>query len=221
MKKLFIPVLFCLLTVAVSAQPAETIDTKANAILQSLSKKTNSYKTIYSEFTITIYDKDKKPGDPQKGSLWLKGAKYKLDISNQTTFCDSVTKWTFIKDANQVQINKVDTSDDKGSLSPANIFKFYEKGFKSHFIDEEKLNGANCECIDLYPKHPEKEKYHTLRFFIDKTKNQIVEIKAIMKDGTTMIITIDKFTPNISILNSTFIFDQKAHPGVEIEDLRE
>ncbi len=220
MKKLLIPFTFCLLALAVSAQQAENTDTKANAILKSLSTKTKTYKTITGEFTFTQYGKDKKPGESQNGKLLLKGAKYKLDIKNQTTWCDSITKWTFIKDANQVQINSVDTSDEKGGLSPSTIFKFYEKGFKSHFVDEEKINGLLCQCVELYPKHPEKAKYHTIKLFIDKVKNQISQISILMKDGTTQIITIDKFTPNAPMPNSTFIFDAKNFPGVEIEDLR-
>jgi outer membrane lipoprotein-sorting protein len=220
-KKLIIPFALCLLSLATYAQQEETIDAKANTILQSLSKKTKAYKTILAEFTFTQYDKDKKAGEPQKGTLWVKGGKYKYEIKNQVVFCDSVNTWTYLKDANSVQINKVDASSDKSGLSPANIFSFYEKGFKSHFVDEEKVGNVLCYCIELYPKHPEKEKYHTIRLFIDKAKNQIVQITFLMKDGTSTTIVVDKFTPNGAILDSTFTFDPKSYPGVEIEDLRE
>ena len=204
-----------------AAQPAETVDAKATAILQSLDKKTKTYKTITAEFIITFYGADKKPGESQKGSIWIKGAKYKLDIKNQLVFCDSATTWTYLKDANEVQINKVDPTSDKGNLAPATIFSFYQKGFKSHYVDEEKVNNIVCECIELYPKHPEKEKYHTLRLFIDKVKNQLVQITVLMKDGTTQTYIVDKFNPNTTLIDSTFTFDAKSYPGVEIEDLRE
>lgn len=221
MKKILLPITFCLLALTMSAQPEQTPDAKANSILQSLDKKTKTYKTIYAEFTITQYGNDKKPGESQKGAIWVKGPKYKLDIKNQTIFCDSATTWTYLKDANEVQINKVDPSSEKGNLSPATIFSFYEKGFKSHFIDEEKLNNVLCECVDLYPIHPEKEKFHTLRLFINPAKNQVVKITAMMKDGTTQTYVIDKFNPNIPLADPTFTFDPKKYPGIQIEDLRE
>lgn len=221
MKKLFFPLAFCLLALAALAQPAETIDSKAVTILQALDKKTKGYKTIYAEFTITQYGTDRKPGDSQKGALWVKGAKYKYDIKNEVVFCDSITTWTYLKDANEVQINKVDPTSDKGNLSPATIFSFYEKGFKSHFIDEEKVNSTLCQCVELYPKHPEKEKYHTIRLFIDKLKNQVTKIAFLMKDGTMQAIVINKFTANSSLPDSTFTFNTKSYPGVEVEDLRE
>lgn len=221
MKKSLLSLAFSLFILSAIAQPAETKDVKATSILQTLDKKTKSYTTIHAEFTITLYGADKKPGDSQKGALWVKGAKYKYDIKNQVVFCDSSTTWTYLKDANEVQINKVDPTSDKGSLSPATIFTFYEKGFKSHFIDEEKVNNVVCECIELYPKHPEKEKYHTIKLFIDKVKNQVVQAIFLMKDGTTQIITVTKFAPNTILPNTTFTFDTKSYPGVEVEDLRE
>lgn len=221
MKKLFFPLVICLLTIAASAQPAETIDSKAVSILQALDKKTKTNKTIYAEFTITQYSADRKPGDSQKGTLWVKGAKYKYDIKNQVVFCDSINTWTYLKDANEVQVNKVDPGSDKGNLSPATIFSFYEKGFKSHFVDEEKVNAILCECVELYPKHPEKEKYHTIRLFIDRVKNQVTKIAFLMKDGTMQAITVNKFTANTPFSDATFTFDAKNYPGVEVEDLRE
>lgn len=220
-KKRIIPFALCLLAIAAAAQPAEIKDAKANSILQSLDKKTKAYKTIHAEFTFIMYGKDKKPGDSQNGAIWIKGAKYKLDIKNQVIFCDSIDSWTYLKDANEVQINKVDHSTDKGNLSPATIFTFYDKGFKSHYVGEQKVNNILCECVDLYPKHPEKEKYHTLVLLIDKAKNQLVQITILMKDGTSQTYTVNKFNPNISLADTTFVFDAKSYPGVEIEDLRE
>lgn len=202
-------------------QSAETVDAKATAILRSLDKKTKAYKTMSAEFTITQYTAAKKPGEAQKGKIWVKGAKYKYELDNQTVFCDSTTTWTYLKDANEVQINKVDPTSDKGNLSPATIFTIYEKDFKSRFVDEEKVNSILCECIDLYPKHPEKQKYHTIRLFIDKIKNQILQVSLLMKDGSTSVILFNKFTPNNILADSTFTFDSKSYPGVEIEDLRE
>ncbi len=221
MKKLIASSIFSVFAIALIAQNAETPDAKATGILQSVSKKTKAYKTINAEFTITQYGKDTKPGESQKGTIWSKGAKYKLDIKNQLVFCDSITKWTYLKDANEVQINKVDASAEENGLSPATIFSFYEKGFKSRFVDEEKINNVLCECVDLYPKHPEKEKYHTLRLFIDKVKNQLIQIKVMMKDGTTQVISVDKFNPNMAMTDASFTFDKSKYPGVEIEDLRE
>ncbi|HXB14094.1 MAG TPA: outer membrane lipoprotein carrier protein LolA [Bacteroidia bacterium] len=215
MKKIFLFIVLCSFAIMMQAQE-ETADPKAKAILESLSKKTKTYKTIKAEFTVISYDKDKKPTDTQKGSLIVKGGKYKMDIKNQTVICDSTTTWTFLKDANEVQISNVDANADKGSVSPTNIFTIYEKGFKSHFESE----ANNMDVIDLYPKHPEREQYHTLKLTINKEKNQITEVIVLKKDGSTMKYMISSFITNSEIPGSTFIFNAKDYPGVEVEDLR-
>jgi outer membrane lipoprotein carrier protein len=220
-KKLILSLVLCLCVVAMYAQPEETADPKAKGILQSLSKKTKAYKTIKAEFTMVLYGKDGKATETTKGNLTIKGGKYKFDMKNQVVICDSNTTWTYLKDANEVQINNVDHSTDKGNVSPATIFTIYEKGFKSHYVSEETDKGSIIEEIDLYPKHPEKEKYHTIKLYIDKSKNQIVEIKVMLKDGTIMSYTVSNFVTDSAITDAFFSFDKKDYPGVEITDLRE
>ncbi len=203
------------------AQPEETVDAKANSILQELSKKTKAFKLIKAQFSVVIYGKDKKPTDNQKGSLVVKGGKYKLELKTQTVISDSTTMWTYLKDANEVQINNVDHNSDKGTISPTNIFTIYEKGFKSHFDKEETDKGITVEVIDLYPKHPEKEKYHTLILVIDKNKNQIISVTALMKDGTMVTYTVDSLDTDSAIPAGFFSFNPKDYPGIDVEDLRE
>ncbi len=205
--------------VSAFSQPEETADPKAAAILKSLSQKTKGFKTIKAECTVTTYDQQKKPVDNQKATLSSKGSKYRLEIKNQIVICDSTTTWTYLKDANEVQINNVDESD-KSSITPNKIFTIYESGFKCHLESEKTEGGVNVAIIDLYPKHPEKQKYHTLKLKINKDKNQIMEVQQMMKDGTMVVYTITNFVTNSDLPSSTFIFDKKDFPGVEVEDLR-
>ncbi|HTA84009.1 MAG TPA: outer membrane lipoprotein carrier protein LolA [Bacteroidia bacterium] len=220
MKKILLSIALCLNIVAMQAQE-ETVDAKAGAILQSLSKRTRSYKSIKAEFNIIMYGRENKITDNQKGNLIVKGGKYRLEVKNQVVVSDSNTMWTYLKDANEVQINTVDHSADKGAISPTNIFTIYEKGFKSQLKGETTEKGASIAIIDLFPKHPEKEKYHTIELKIDKTKNQIVELKVFMKDGTIMEYTIDTFTTDGDLPANTFTFNPKDYPGIDVEDLRE
>ena len=220
LKKILLAIGLCMSIVALQAQE-ETVDAKASAVLQSLSKKTRSYKSIKAEFNIIMYGRENKITDNQKGNLIVKGGKYRLELKNQVVVSDSNTMWTYLKDANEVQINNVDHSADKGAISPTNIFTIYEKGFKSQFKGETTEKGAAIATIDLFPKHPEKEKYHTIELKIDKTKNQIVLLKVFMKDGTIMEYSIDTFTTDSDLPASTFTFNPKDYPGIDVEDLRE
>lgn len=218
----FLRIVFMLVSIVLifsttaSAQTQEGQDPKAKAILDGLSKKTKSYLSILSEFTMVMESKDKKTTETQKGKLQLKGEKYKLEIKGQDIICDGKTVWTYLKDAKEVQINNVDLSSNEG-VTPSTIFTVYEKGYK-YKLDGEK---AGIQMISLFPLDPGSKKFHTLKIDINKAKKQIIGFKVFMKDGSIFTYTINKFTPNGAVNDAAFGFDPKLYPGVEIVDLRD
>ena len=192
-------------------------DPKAKAILDDLSKHTKLFSTIKADFTVTIISKDKtKKPEVQKGSLQLKGDKYKLDIKGQEITSDGKTSWTFLKDNNEVQINDVDPKGNEG-VSPTTIFTIYEKGYKFAFVTE----NATTQIIHLFPLSPDKKKFHTIKLEIDRVKKQISSFAVMMKDGSSMDYTLSSFITNTDMPDAKFTFDPKSHPGVEVVDLRE
>ena len=219
MKHFLLLLLTILSITSATIQAQEKPDLKAKAILDDLSTKTKSYSTIRAEFTFTVEGRDKK-SETQSGILQLKGDKYKLEIKGQEIISDNKTVWTFLKDANEVQVNNVDmTSAD--AVNPSTIFTIYEKGFKYKFDKEEMQGNTTLQIIDLYPLNPDKKKFHTVKLLIDKSKKQIAVVKIFMKDGSVVTYNVKIFTPNAEIKDTTFAFDAKAHPGVEVVDLRD
>ena len=197
----------------------EPADTKAKAILDELSVKTKLYKTIKADFTITIESKDKKGKETQNASVILKGDKYKLQIKGQEVISDGKTVWTFLTDANEVQINNVEVKNTE-AITPANMFTIYETGYKYKFEKEELQGKKTMQIVCLYPLNPDKKKFHTLKLFVDKTKKQIAMLKILMKDGGLFTYAIKTFMPNQEINDAVFTYDAKTHPGAEVVDLR-
>jgi outer membrane lipoprotein-sorting protein len=205
---------FCLNTVA---QNKDSQDPKAKAILDEVSAKTKTYSSIKAEFTMVMQGKDKtKKPESQKGALQLKGNKYKLDIKGQEIIADGKTSWTYLKDNNELQVNNVDPNTNEG-VTPTTIFTIYEKGYKYKFDSET----ATTQTINLYPLNPDKKKFHTLKLVINKAKKQIASFTFFMKDGNVFDYTINTFVTDIEIPDTTFVFDTKAHPGIDVVDLRE
>jgi outer membrane lipoprotein-sorting protein len=200
---------------------AQDASNKAKLILDELSKTTKSYKTISTNFILTIEDKTKKQIDKQEGSLIVKGDKYKVEIPGQTIICDGKTIWTYLKESNEVQINNYDEKDSEDKITPTNIFTIYEKGFKYEFDKEETIKGITIQKIKLYPNDPKKKNYHTAILSIDKNKKQIISLKILVKDGSTNTYTVKKFTPNATINDHVFTFNKDNYPNVEVIDLRE
>lgn len=189
-------------------------DPKAKKILDEVSAKTKSYTTIKAEFTKTLEKKDKSK-ETQDAKIETKGSKYKLTITGHEIYSDGKTVWDYGKDANEVIIKEAEPEGGE-TLNPSTIFTMYEKGYKYKFDSED----DKTETISLFPENPDKQKFHTIKLTIDKTKKQISSVKMLMKDGTSQTYTIKSFVGNGEILDANFSFNAKAHPGVSIEDLR-
>ncbi|MFH1319102.1 MAG: outer membrane lipoprotein carrier protein LolA [Bacteroidota bacterium] len=209
---------FCSLYSQLNAQTQGDIDPKAKAILDEVSARTKSYTSIKAEFIYTLENKVDNITDSQEGALLIKGDKYKLDISGQEIISDGKTRWTYLKDVQEVQISEQE--DDEGTISPANIFTIYEKGFKYRFFKEETIDGKSVQLINLYPVDAKEKPYHTIQLTIDKNKKQLVTIKILSKDGNDYIYKINKFTTNLPVEESQFTFKPSDHPDVEVIDLR-
>ncbi|TND05353.1 MAG: outer membrane lipoprotein carrier protein LolA [Bacteroidetes bacterium] len=213
-------------------QPAVVNDTKAKTILDEVSKNAKTFKTVKANFTITIENADKSKST-QEGELIVKGQKYKVKMKQKTKdkagkekeyaeeyISDTQTAWNYSEKNKEVTIDNAKKTTKEG-FSVNDIFVLHEKGFKYSFEKEEKQSGVDVQVINLYPSKPEGKKYHTVRVVIDKVKKQITSVTFLNKDGSKMTYTVKTMTPNAEVPDTTFHFDVKAHPGVEVVDLRE
>lgn len=189
------------------------IDKKATAILDEVSAKTKLYKTIKIEFTYAMDNAKEKIHDKFKGSLLSKGDKYKLTAAGQDVISDGKTMWTYLKDANEVQINTAGEDDD--SFTPTKLLSGYGKDYKSKFIEEK----GNDQIIELYPLKKGKT-FTKVQLTIDKNKKQISKFVIYDRNGSTFSYIVDKFIADQAIADNVFTFNKAEHPGVEINDMR-
>jgi outer membrane lipoprotein-sorting protein len=217
MKKLLLLIPAILLISGVKAQVNKDV-AKAKQILDAVALQTKSYATIEIEFTYSMEDLKKKVKESKKGTACMKGEKYLLDFAGQNIISDGKTTWTYLKDANEVQINNVNPNDDQ-SLNPAKLLTSYDKSFTPKFIKEEARNGKMLQVIDLTPL--KGRSYYKIRMEIDKNLKQIYDAIVYDKNGTTVYTyTVNKFTTTKQIADSKFTFKASDHPGVEVTDLR-
>lgn len=193
----------------------EMKDPKAKAILDKLSAKNKTYTTISAEFDYNLKNAAEGIDETQSGKLITKGDKYKLNIAGQEIVCNGKTVWTYIEDADEVQINNVSNDEDEeGMFNPATIFTIYEKGFKYKFQNE----NDKTQTINLYPENANEKSYHTVQLIIDKAKTQITSIIIKSKDGNTYSYILKSFKTNETLNDSYFNFDTSK--AGDIIDLR-
>lgn len=194
-------------------------EVKAKSILAEVSKKYRNYDVIKTEFTYTLENQQAKIKETQAGTLFVRSKfnKYKIILKGQELISDGKNQWTYLKADKEVQLSEVDQSSD--GLNPAKIFTIYEKGFKSLYTNDTKVNGRYVHNIDLTPTDS-KRSFFKVRLQIDKLNKQITNAVIFDKNGNKYTYTIKTFTPNIKVPESTFAFDAKKYPGVELVDLR-
>jgi outer membrane lipoprotein-sorting protein len=197
----------------------QSVDPKAKTILDQVSAKTKAYKTIEAEFGIVVESKQEKTKDSKKGKIWIKGSKYKVDLASSNIFNDGKTQWTYMKDANEVNITTPDPNDDS-SLNLAKMFTIYEKGYKIRYIGEKFENARALYEIELYPIDLKKD-FTKITLKIDKTKMQIFSMKRLGKDGTDYLIEVVKMDTDKEMADVMFTFDKTKYPKVEVNDMRE
>ena len=225
MKKLF---LYILLSAVTATGAFAQKDADAKVILNKLSKQYRTYDAVKTDFTLTIDNSQAKIKQSQTGTLISRSKvnKYKVTLYaagkakpavTQEIISDGKNQWTFLKDVNEVQISDADNSEE--AFNPAKIFTIYEKGYKYLYTGQQKAGAKIYQVIDLTPESS-KTSYFKVRLMIDKAKNQIYSAQIFDKNGSTYTYALRTFTPNYKAAESTFVFDKKAYPGVEVVDLR-
>jgi outer membrane lipoprotein-sorting protein len=217
MKKLWLLALLSV-TFGATAQEMETEkgDKKSNEILEKLTAKTESYKTIRAEFSYKMKNTEAEIDETTDGTILVRDDKYRLIISGQVVISDGTTLWTYIEDANEVQINSAGESEE--SITPSKLLTSYNKDYKSKFVRESFQYGTTVNIIDLTPD--EGKTYSKVRVVIDKQKDQLLEITIFDKNGSTYAYIINKFETDIELNDSEFTFDPKEYPDVDIVDMR-
>jgi len=195
-------------------------DPKAKSILDEVSSKTRTFKTISADFSFSMENKEMSINEKNDGSIKLKGQKYFVDIPGAgiKVYSDGKTSWNYMKQGNQVIISTID--EDSGELmDPSSLFSIYEKGFTSKFVAEKTVGGKVVYQIDLYP---DKKEYDVSKITIEINKaNMMIQSAQLFgTDGNIYGIVVKKLETDKDFPDTEFTFDTRKFPDVEIIDLR-
>jgi outer membrane lipoprotein carrier protein len=185
-------------------------------ILKQVSEKTKAFTSIRISFTYNMDNPSAKIHESETGVLLVKGDQYKLDIAGQKVISDSKTSWTYIAEANEVQVNTVE--EDGNALTPTRLLTSYSEDYKSRLVNEITKDGRAQYVIELKPNADKT--FTTVEMNVDKELYRILRIAIQDKSGNTFTYLVNKFEPNVPVKDTEFSFNAKDYPGVEVIDMR-
>lgn len=189
-------------------------------ILDKLSAKAKTFKTITSDFTSTLKNPKAGINQTHTGSVKIKGSKYYVNMGDYQIWCDGKTVWNYNKSDNSVTID--DLADVKdGGFDPSEMFTIWEKNFKHEMKNANALeDGLNCYHIALNPNDVKNKSYHTISLSIDKAKMEVFKVEVKTRENATITYKIKNFKTTTDLPDGDFTFGKSKFPGVTEVDNR-
>lgn len=214
MKRIVFLVVMVVLAFNVFAQKEEA----AKKILDKVANTYKAYGSFSIEFSLTMENKEEDIKETSNGCADIQDGKYKVCLMGTETYFDGKTRYSYIKDAEEVNISEVD-EDDESMLNPAKIFDLYKTGFNYKVAKEGTEKGKAIVEIELIP-NDESVEYKSAIVKIEKSTSHILSFTTIGKEGNNVTIKLVKLLKDRKFNNGHFIFDTKGHPDVEVIDMR-
>jgi outer membrane lipoprotein carrier protein len=210
--------LLVLMAILISSFGQTGNDPEAKKIMDAVSAKFKSYKAVQAGFLYKIENGAGKAISSKKGTVFMKGTKYRVSFAGQEIFYDGTTLWTYDKSANEVQISTLDATTK--TLTPQKLFtNFYDKDFLYKLNGEKKEGNKVLLEIEMTP-NDKTRLFHKVYLLVDKATKNLYSTKVLEKAGNRYSYTVTTLNGKAVIPDAKFIFDKKNFPGVEEVDLR-
>jgi outer membrane lipoprotein-sorting protein len=191
-----------------------TSDPAAKKILDAVSAKFKTFKSVQSSFNLKIENAANKIMGNKSGIVYMKGTRYRIKVSGQDIFCDGSNVWTVDAAAKEITLTKIDPSNN--TITPQKLFTdFYNKDFLYKLNSDAK----GVQEIELTPIDKSKL-FHKVIVFINKAAQTITSTKVFEKAGNRYTYTVSGMNTKVILPDATFTFNQNNYPGMELVDLR-
>ncbi|MEO7306403.1 MAG: outer membrane lipoprotein carrier protein LolA [Ferruginibacter sp.] len=189
-------------------------DPAAKKILDAVSARFKSFKSVQSGFSLKIENSLNKLMGNKSGTVYMKGTKYRIKVAGQDIYCDGSNVWTVDAAAKEITLTKLDVSNN--TITPQKLFtNFYDKDFLYKLNSDAK----GIQEIELTPIDKTKL-FHKVIVFINKATQTITSTKVFEKAGNRYTYTVSGMNTKTNLTDATFVFNQKNYPGMELVDLR-
>lgn len=153
-------------------------------------------------------------GQSGSGQIIISGSKFKLTTNAMTTWFDGKTQWSYSPSAKEVNISEP-TAEEVSQINPFSIISSLQTNFTPRRLN----SAAGVDKIELTPKKKRSD-YAKIIITFNATTLYPTDITITSTDGSSTAIKVTAIKKLKSASASTFRFNAKQYPGVEMIDLR-
>ena len=202
-------IIVCLLLLF--ATQAVTAQNNAEVILRQLVDQIKSHKNVEMSFSYQTNSDGKNIGDPQIGHAWLEGESYKIEMAEQQTISNGTLIWSYLVDDDEVMISNTTEGNDN---TPLKLLTSLDESYVAS------LTGIDAQSLATIELANPKGQYKRVTLQVNTKKTELKSVDIYLEDGSKIAVTVEEMRYDQNLGKDFFRFDAKAHPNVEIIDMR-
>ncbi|MBQ3926959.1 MAG: hypothetical protein II706_08225 [Bacteroidaceae bacterium] len=200
MKKMVLIGMAMVLALMVQAQDATKILDQSASTLKSAGN-------VKIGFTLEV------EGGSSDGYIKLQGQKFVLNMGGTITWFDGKTMWTLVK-ANE-EVNVTTPSDEAvAKMNPYSFLSFYKKGYTAS------MGTGTAKAHEVVLTGNEGAPFKKVVIRVNKSTHYPTSIRMTSAKDAETYIRCNSLLKNQKYKPSTFQFNKKSYPDVEVVDLR-
>lgn len=185
-----------------------TVDAQdANNILDKTAATLKAGGNVKIGFTLEV------DGTSSVGYIKLQGQKFVVNMGGSITWFDGKTMWTYVKANEEVNVT-APTAAEAAKMNPYAFLSFYKKGYTA------KMGNSSAKEHEVILTGSQSSSYKKVVIRINKSTNTPSNIKMTSSKDVVTVIKCNSFLKNQKYKASTFQFNKKNYPQVEVVDLR-
>ncbi len=181
-------------------------DPNAVKLLNAVSK---SYeKPTFLKFNFELVNSKENISQKEKGSVYISGDKYNLNLLNTSQIYDGKKVYTISSEDQEVTINNNPSEEEL--LTPTKVLNTHQSGYHIKMSGTKTINGKSTTLVTLTPtdKNAPTSK---IVLAIDKAKNNLVQVAEYSKQGTVTTILVTEVSKDVIIPKSIFTFRESFY----------
>ena len=183
----------------------------ASQLIKEAVKTIRDPKNAEMTFSYAFRSNGADPATKKEGKAYLQGDAYKIIMDEQETISNGKTIWTYLVEDGEVMVSDASEGSDN---TPVKIITSLDKNYTAKLISTDSQGRTIIELT------ASEGLYKKATATIDAKKKELKSMTIHADDGSMVDIIISEWKFNQNWPDDFFTFDEKAHPDVEVIDMR-